>query len=148
MTKKKDQTTQELEEKIAELENSWKRALADYQNLEKRVIEERKEYIGFANRILISKLINVLDSLEILNKHTDDEGIKLIVKEFKQILSDEGLEEIKTEGEDFNMLVMEAAEMVEGESGKVIEVISKGYKLKDKVIRPAKVKVGLGKKED
>ena len=57
------------------------------------------------------------------------------------------VEEIEVAGKEFDMLVMEAVEMVEGENGKVVEVILKGYKLKNKVIRPVKVKVGLGKKE-
>lgn len=133
---------EELEQKIYELENNWKRALADYKNLEKRVTEEREEIFKFANQILISKLIFIMDSLEMLGDHLNDMGLNMILKEFRQILNDEGLEEIEAEGKDFDTGVMEAIEMIEGEEGKVIEVTQKGYMLRNKVIRPAKVKVG------
>lgn len=143
---KKENKITELEERIKELENNWKRALADYKNLEKRVAEEREEIVSFSNWVLVSQLIPLLDNLELVQKHTDDEGLKMIIKEFDQILKNEGLEEIQAEGKDFDPMIMDAVEMVEGEPNKVSEVNQKGYKLKDKLIRPAKVKVG--KKED
>jgi molecular chaperone GrpE len=131
-------------ERMKELENNWKRALADYKNLEKRVAEEKQEGLVFSNLILISQLIPVLDNLEMLEKHIDDTGMKLVVKEFKQILQNEGLEEIETQGKEFDPNLMDAIEMIDGEPNIVIEVLQKGYKLKDKLIRPAKVKVGKG----
>jgi molecular chaperone GrpE len=79
------QKNTELEEQIQELENNWKRALADYKNLEKRVAEEKEGIVSFSNLVLISELIPVLDNLEMLEKHIDDIGLKLVVKEFKQI---------------------------------------------------------------
>ncbi len=135
-------------EKINELENNWKRALADYKNLEKRVSEDRVEIVRFANRTLILKMIWVLDNLEALEKHSDDDGIEMILKEFRQILVDEGLEEIDTEGKKFDESEMEAIELVDGDEGKVIEEVQNGYKLHNKIIRPAKVKVGQPTKEN
>jgi molecular chaperone GrpE len=140
-----DNTQQNTElERVKELENNWKRALADYKNLEKRVAEEKQDGLAFSNMILISQLIPVLDNLEMLEKHIDDKGMKLVVKDFKQILQNEGLEEIDTQGKEFDPFNMDAVEMIEGKPNKVIEVLQKGYKLKDKLIRPAKVKVGKG----
>lgn len=136
------------EEKIKELVNNWKRALADYKNLEKRVAEDHVEIVRFANRTLILKLLWVLDNLEALEKHSNDNSIEIILKEFRQILIDEGTEEIEADGKDFDESEMEAIELVDGDEGKVIEVTQKGYKLHNKVIRPAKVKVGQPKKEN
>jgi molecular chaperone GrpE len=132
---------------IDELTNNWKRALADYKNLEKRVAEDRLEVVRFANRTLILKLLAVFDNLEVLQKHSEDEGIEMILKEFRQILNDEDLQEIEAEGKKFDEAEMEAVELVDGKEGKVMEVTQKGYKLHKKVIRPAQVKVGQSKKE-
>lgn len=135
-----------LEDKISELENNWKRALADYQNLEKRVAVEKSDIIEYSNRVLISKLLFIVDSLEMMVMHIDDAGLKMILKEFEQILKDEGVEKIETLGLDFDENTMDAIELVEIEDkkqiNKVMEVSQKGYKLKNKILRPAKVKVG------
>ena len=131
-----------LEERIAELENNWKRALADYKNLEKRVAEERDSLKDFANLVFVSRLLPVLDNLQMVEAHVSDDGLKYTVKEFKQILEDEGIKEINPKGEDFDATTMEAIETVEGEDGKVVEVLRNGYMLKNKSVRPARVKVG------
>ncbi len=132
----------ELEAKIVEVENNWKRALADYKNLERRVNEEKDAVMDFANLVLISQLIPVVDNLELLQQHSNDTGIKMIVKEFKQILKNNGLEEINPINEVFNPDNMEAVETKEGEPNKVLSVEQKGYILKNKLIRPARVIVG------
>ncbi len=143
-----DEQIIELQEKVVELENNWKRALADYSNLQKRFAEERQSIVKFANSTLILRLLSVLDNLEMLQLHSEDEGLKLVVKDFSQTLQEEGVTEIKVEGAFFDSTLMDAIEMVEGEEGKVTEVCSKGYILKDKVLRPARVKVGKGVKKD
>lgn len=135
-----------LEDKISELENNWKRALADYQNLEKRVAQEKSDIIKYSNRVLILKLLFIVDSLEMMATHIDDEGLKMILKEFEQILKDEGVEEIEALGLKFDQNTMDAVELIEVKNkkqvNKAIEVSQKGYKFKDKILRPAKVKVG------
>jgi molecular chaperone GrpE len=143
-----DDKAAKLEERVGELENNWKRALADYKNLEKRVAEEKEAFVTFSNLILISRLLSVLDNLEMLEKHIDDTGLKLTIRDFKQILTDEGLTEVEALGKDFDPDVMDAIESVEGEENKVVEVTQKGYKLKDKLVRPARVKVGKNNKEE
>ncbi len=129
-------------EKIAELENNWKRALADYQNLQKRVGEEREEIVRFANSMLILRILPILDNLYLMQKHNDDEGLRMTISEFERILVEEGVEEIDSEGKEFDAEKMDALEMVEGEENKVMEVVQKGYMYKNKVLRPTRVKVG------
>ncbi len=133
---------------IEDLTNRWKRALADYQNLEKRYEKERSDFVQFANANLILKLLGILGHLERAAEHVKDDGLNLVITEFKRVLIGEGLEEIKCLGEDFNPNLMEAVEVIEGKEGnKVAEVISKGYLLKGKVLLAAKVKVCKGKIE-
>jgi molecular chaperone GrpE len=139
---KEQNKIKELEEKIAELENSWKRALADYKNLERRTIEDRETFLNFSNEALIRSLLPILDHLEMLTTHLSDEGLNMIVKDFKHLLSIEGVEEIETTDKEFDPETMDAIETVEGDPNKVIEVITKGYYLKSKLLRPARVKVG------
>ncbi len=125
-----------------ELENNWKRALADYKNLERRVEEEKDLFAKFANTALIMRILPILDNLHAVCIHNNDEGLKMIIKEFEKILNEEGVKEIKAEGEKFDPKLMDAIEIVEGKKDKVVEVTQKGYTLKGKVIRPARVKVG------
>ncbi|RJR26890.1 nucleotide exchange factor GrpE [candidate division WWE3 bacterium] len=138
----------ELEEKLTEMENNWKRALADYRNFQKRTEEEKVAFIEFANETLIRKILPVLDNLEVLNKHIEDTGLKMITKNLAQVLEDEGVAEIEVVSKDFDPSVMDAVEMTEGEENKVIEILNKGYFLKDKLLRPARVKVGSGQKKE
>ncbi|NMB70492.1 nucleotide exchange factor GrpE [candidate division WWE3 bacterium] len=140
------QEKEELTGKCIDLENNWKRALADYRNLQKRVEEEKMDFIQYATSTLVRRFLGVLDNLEMLNKHTNDAGLQMIVKELKQVLSDEGLREIEAENQEYDLNTMEAIEMVAGEKNLVTEVLQKGYFLKDKLIRPARVKVGNGEK--
>jgi molecular chaperone GrpE len=141
----KNQTKiKELEDRISELENNWKRALADYKNLERRTAEEREAFINYSNETLVRSLLPVIDNMETLTKHIADQGLKMILQDFDHVLENEGVEEIETIQKDFSQDTMEAIEIVEGEKNKVIEVISKGYYLKGKLLRPARVKVGKG----
>jgi len=139
-----DETIKELTEKLSEAEGNWKRALADYKNLVDRTNKERAQYVDFANEIILSKFLSVYDSLDMLGKYNQDQGLALTIKQFGQVLKDSGLEEIEALGKDYSLETMEAVEMVEGEKDKVIEVLSKGFYLKSKLLRPARVKVGKG----
>lgn len=133
-----------LEEKVSEMEGNWKRALADYKNLVDRTNKEKKQFIEFANEVLVLKLLAVYDSLEMLGKYNPDQGLLLTIKQFEQVLKEEGLKEIEALGKDFNTSEMEGIEMVAGEKDKVVEVLTKGFYLKEKLLRPARVKVGNG----
>jgi molecular chaperone GrpE len=133
-----------LQEKVSEMEGNWKRALADYKNLVDRTNKEKKQFIEFANEILILKLLAVYDSLEMLGKYSSDQGLQLTIKQFEQVLKEEGLKEIEALGRIFDTQEMEGIEMVAGEKDKVTEVLTKGFYFKEKILRPARVKVGNG----
>lgn len=136
-----------LEVKLSEMEENWKRALADYKNLEKRVSEEKTLLVDFANSVLVENLLPILDNFTMLEKHTNDEGIKMSIKEFINVLKSSGLKKIEVSvNDDFDPNTMDAVESGPGQKNKVLEVIREGYYFKDKLIRPASVKVGQGKK--
>ena len=134
--------------KPQELEDQLKRALADYQNLEKRVEEERKLLSKLSASLLIEKLLPVLDNLEKAQVHLKDDGLEIVIKQFKEILTGEGVEEIAAEGAQFNPHYHEAIETKQGEHDNVVvKVLTKGYKIEDTIIRPAKVIVSKKKVE-
>ena len=133
-------------EKLVDLELKWKRALADYANLEKRIDKEKEVFVKFSNAQLLQRLLPILDDLERAEQHLKDQGLALAISKFKEILQKENLTEIKTQGEEFNPELMEATEIVKGPKNRVVEVINKGYLLNNKVLRVAKVKVGNGEK--
>lgn len=134
--------TDELKKQLEEVTNNWKRALADYQNLEKRTKEEKEEFVKFANKNLILQLLPVLDTFDKLEEHLKDDGLALIVKQFRDILLSKGLKKIEVLGRDFSPEEMECVEVEEGEENKVLKETRPGYKMKDKIIRPAQVIVG------
>lgn len=138
----KKEKTEEFNNKVNELENKWKRALADYQNLEKRLNDEKEQVIKFANFGLIYDILPVLDSLEEAENYIKDNGLDLCIKKFKDILKGCGVIEVECLGRDFNADTMEAIDMKEGEQNKVLKIHKKGYMLRDKVLRPAQVIVG------
>ena len=143
--KKEKKSIEELQEKVAALEENWRRALADYHNLEKRISDQKKSYIQLANLSLIDKLLAVLDDLDRALEHIRDKGLKLVREQFIEVLVSEGVKEIEVEGKHFDPETMDCVEMVPGPKNKVMSVQLKGYSLKDHVIRPAKVEVGIGK---
>ena len=125
-----------------ELENQLKRALADYQNLERRVSEERTLLGQLTSAIVIEKFLPVLDNLQSAQTHLNDHGLNLVIKQFKDVLASENVEEIQAEGQQFDPNLHEAAEVVEGTGQElVVKVLANGYKINDRVIRPAKVVV-------
>lgn len=125
-----------------EFENQLKRALADYQNLEKRVILEKSEWIKLANKNLLLKLLPGLDSLMLAQKHTQDKGISLSISQILNAFSQEGVKKIETLGQIFDPRYMEVLTTVKGEEGKVVEELKAGYTLYESVLRPAQVVVG------
>jgi molecular chaperone GrpE len=134
---------------------NWQRAQADFINFKRRMEQERSETAKAANAMLMLNLLPVLDDLERalesvsvkLAGLTWVDGIHLIYRKLLAILEGYGLSEIKALGEPFDPNLHEAVLYGEGEEGKVIEELQKGYKLYDRVIRPAMVKVGKAKEE-
>lgn len=145
---KKD-NIKELEDRITSLEDQLKRAVADYQNLEKRITEGRSELTKWVTSDLLTKLLPVLDHLEkALDGVTEEEkksgwfkGVELAVKEFKGVLQSEGLDEIPADGV-FDPSLHEAVDTMIGDDNIILKVIRKGFRLNGKVLRPAQVVVG------
>jgi molecular chaperone GrpE len=142
----------EEREKAQAYMQSWQRAAADYQNFKRRVEEERSETARFANASLIINLLPLLDDLERALQNVDIalsgltwvDGIRLIHRKFQSVLEMAGVTEIEADGHPFDPAVHEAVAQVPGPEGKIVSVAQKGYRLGDRVIRPAMVVVGKG----
>ncbi|MDY3738673.1 MAG: nucleotide exchange factor GrpE [Peptoniphilaceae bacterium] len=137
------------ENQIDEYKDKYQRLLADFSNYKQREEKNKVEFKKYAIEGLVEKMLPVLDSFDraLENVDKDDsfvKGIKLTRDEFWKILSNEGLEEIESDNVKFDPTLHQAvlAEDCEGvESGFVSETFQKGYKIGNKVIRPAMVKV-------
>lgn len=150
---KLQQSLDEAEARITDLQDKYLRLSAEFDNYRKRTIKEKSEIIKTAAEKTITAILPVLDDMEraLLNMQKSDdaqalrEGMELINAKFLKILSQEGLNKIETEGADFNTDFHEAIAMVpapsEDQKGKVLDCVQTGYKLNDKVIRHAKVAV-------
>lgn len=144
----------EMQEKNAELQDRYLRQAAEFDNYRKRTMKEKAELIKSAAEKLMVAELPVIDdmdrALENMEKGADAEacieGFKLIVQKFKNILTQQGLEKIETEGQDFDTDFHEAIALIpaptEELKGKILDCVQQGYKLGDKVIRHAKVAVG------
>lgn len=128
-------------EELEEVDAKYKRALADYQNLEKRVRDERSGYVLRANEQMLLRIIPVLDTLMLAKKHDDNPTLAVSISQFLDVLKSEGVTKIETEGKPFDPHLMEGLEKVE-DGDIVVEEIRPGYMLYDKLLRPAQVKVG------
>lgn len=138
----------ELEQKLEETNSKYLRALADYQNLERQTVGWKEEFTKYANMGLIRKQLEVLDDLEKALKHLQDEGLKLIIGKLKNILSEEGLEEIDILGKEFDPNLAEVVSTKPGDKDNIIvEILQKGYRIGEKVVRPAKVVVLINNQE-
>ena len=150
---------QELEEakaQAAEYLDGWQRARAEFANYKKRNEQERQELFKLANTTLITKLLPIFDDFERafqtlpsnLLSLTWIDGVALIYRRLQAILEAEGLTLIETEGQSFDPLLHEAVtyeESAEHEEGQIIDEVQRGYKLGDRILRPALVRVAKGK---
>ena len=135
---------EELEQEKQDLQEKCDRALADYHNLQQRKEEEKKEFTKYSNEKLLQELLPVFDNLKISLQHVSEEdrenawvkGVEYVVKQFREVLQENGVEEIEAEGKEFDHERMEA---VEGKGDKVKKEVKPGYMLNGKVIIPAKV---------
>lgn len=139
---KLEKEIKELRGQITALDDKFKRTLADYQNQEKRYTAQKSIIFKLANEALLDKILPILDDLERAKTHLNDVGLNHVIKQFHQVLSGEGLFLIESDGADFDPETMDCAEVVAGPKNKVVKTVVKGYRLYDKVLRPAKVEVG------
>lgn len=134
---------QSLQDQVSSTETNWKRALADYQNLVKRVESDKKDFVTYATANLVSKFLPSLDILKLAATHSSDPGVKMAVNQLHDVLISEGLEVIDPQlGDTYNHTLHECVEtLTGGPENAVAEILSKGYKIEDFIIRPARVKV-------
>lgn len=130
------------------LKNQLARALADYDNLRKRVEREREEVGKLAKAMIVARLLPIYDMIEGAQKHLKDSGLAITIEEFIKVLKEEGIEKILVNaGDKFDEELHEAVEVIgqagqKGSEEKISEVILSGWRLTDgPVIRHAKVKV-------
>ncbi len=141
-----------LEQKCALFEHSWKRALADYQNLQKEVARERGEMAQYAVLRVVERFLPVVDNFKVAMSHmpkSDDKavvnwamGVGFIEKQLDEAMKDLGLTPIKTQGETFDATKHEAVgeEPADGcATGTIVKEVQAGYMINGKVVRPAKV---------
>lgn len=146
---------EELENQNAELKDKYMRAMAETENIRKRVAKEKIDIIKRANKDLLLSLLNFMDNFERAIKAGENnpdiqnseyyKGIELIHKQFIDFIHDNGVEEIECLGGEFDPNMHEALTVVEipdCENEKIVEVYAKGYKLNDELLRTAKVIVG------
>lgn len=144
MKKRTDtQHTEHLTKEFEEWKGKYLRALADYQNLEKRMQAVRQGEARFAAKNLIIKILPVLDTLQKADKLLNDQGLKLALKQLQDTLTSEGIEKIQVIDKKFDPQAMECFEVVESDKeNEVIEEVRAGYTMFGKVVRVAQVKVG------
>ena len=130
--------------------DALQRLKAEFDNYRKRVARDQQELAARAHERLVKELVPVLDDLERALTHEGDidEGVRLIHRQLSESLSKEGLTEIETEGK-FDPHTQEAllSQPSETEEGTVIQVLQKGYRLGDRVLRPARVVISQGAAE-
>ncbi len=150
-----EQLTQ-LERETHELKETLLRKMAEFENLKKRTAREKEEAVRYGTAEVLTRLLEVLDNFdralqvepdsEGFDVHSFYEGMKLIAKHLLDSLKGEGLMEIDPKGEPFDPFFHEAMMREASEDfpdNTVVEVFQKGYKLKDRLLRPARVKVAL-----
>ena len=152
-------TKAELEQRLAELEAArdsaiadLQRVAADFENYRKRTARDHEALIARASERLVKELLPVLDDLEralvAAAEHEEaklEEGVKLVHRELAQVLAKEGLVAVETDGKfdphEHEALLTQPSDV---EEGAILEVIQKGYRLGDRVLRPARVVVSSG----
>ena len=141
-----EQEEQQQEEQ--EVDDRLLRLAADFENYKKRAARERQEYVAFANERLLKELLPILDDLEraldSAEQHEEaqlEDGVRLVYRSLASLLERHGVHQIPTDGK-FDPHVHEALlahPSEDAETGAVIDVVQKGYKIGDRVVRPARV---------
>jgi len=148
---------EELKARAAKADEHWDRLLrttADLDNYKKRAAREKQEAIKYANEALVEKLIPVLDNFEMAlaaaqtasggTAQSLQQGVAMIHQQLRNALAEAGLEEIIAAGQPFDPMWHEAVsqqESAELPEGQVLQQLRKGYKLRDRLVRPATVVV-------
>ncbi len=153
-----EQAEPTAEEQIAEWRERAMRSAADLENFRKRMEREKREARCYANQLLLEELLPVFDNFQmgLQAAAADSEsmiyrGMEMVKKQLDEFLSSQGVEEIRAEGEIFDPSVHEAVsqeECSDSEEGKVLRVIRRGYRMSDRLLRPANVVVARAPEPD
>ncbi|MFD2657221.1 nucleotide exchange factor GrpE [Gracilibacillus thailandensis] len=141
-----------LQQEKNELQDRLLRVQAEYDNFRKRTKKEKEADLKYKSQSVVTELLPVLDNFErALQVEIEDkaakgvvEGLEMVYRQLKTVLENEGVTEIETDGQTFDPNIHQAVMQVEEEgyeSNQIVETMQKGYQLKDRVIRPAMVKV-------
>jgi molecular chaperone GrpE len=153
-TDRVSQEVRAVEEKLAEMQDKYIRLSAEFDNYRKRTLREKMDMSKYAGENLLLAIIPLMDDFERAIKHMDTAsdcgalraGIDIIYGKFSDFLKQNGVKEIESLNNNFNVDLHEAVAKVpvdeEDKKGKVIDVVLKGYYLQDKVLRFSKVVVG------
>jgi len=153
MSSKQDKThKQDSEAEKNNFEDLYKRALADYHNLQKQTVKEREEFADYIKGSLIMNFLPVYENLKAAINHADKnnhdnwlQGIMYVVKQFEDVLVSNGTVIINPVNEEFNPIEHEAIKRIktnnENENNKIAKVVQEGYKMGDRIIQAAKVEV-------
>ncbi|WP_163537798.1 nucleotide exchange factor GrpE [Gracilibacillus sp. YIM 98692] len=142
----------QLQAEKDELQDRLLRVQAEYDNFRKRTKKEKEADLKYKSQSIVTEILPVLDNFErALQVQIEDEaaksvveGLEMVYRQLKTVLENEGVKEIETENQTFDPHLHQAVMQVEKEgyeSNQIVETLQKGYQLKDKVIRPAMVKV-------
>jgi molecular chaperone GrpE len=152
-----DKAPEQQPDELAELKDRYVRLAAEFENARKRNERERIEFVKYANEGLISEFLDILDDLERTvqaakaNHHEQDallKGIEMVMGRIQDMLKRHNVQPIKAVGEKFDPHQHEILMLVDSDEykeGTIIEEFQKGYRLGDKVVRTAKVKVAKPK---
>lgn len=149
---------EELKSRAAKADENWERLLrttADFDNFKKRAAREKQDAIRYANEALLEKLVPVLDNFDAAlsaaqttsggaGQSSMQAGVAMIFQQLKKVLTESGLEEVDAASQKFDPNLHEAVsqqESAETPEGQVVQQLRKGYKLRDRLLRPATVVV-------
>lgn len=138
----------EMDEKLATLNDKYLRLYSEYENYRKRTNAEKADLLLNGSRETIKAILPVVDDLErAMAANADDEGLRLIYNKFMKILGQKGLKAMECQGEKFDEGLHEAITRIPAttpeQKGCIVDVVEKGYYLNDKVLRYAKVVVAF-----
>lgn len=148
-----DETLVKLQQEVEEYKNKYLRALADAENLKKRLMKEKQEMVRFGVENVVAEILAPIDNFENALKHAQGSsaevknwaiGFEMILSQLKEVLSNHGIAPFDSVGEKFDPHLHEAVEVEETddvEEGTIVQEFIKGYRCGERPIRPARVKV-------
>jgi molecular chaperone GrpE len=148
---------QALEQEKAQLEERFLRLQADFDNHRKRTLREKQEALSYGHENVVKDVLGVVDNLDRAIEHATAssgadfegmlQGVELVRRELLAVLAKHGVSSIEAEGEGFDPNVHEALAQMEDEqvpAGRIVRMLQKGYRLRDRLLRPARVMVSKG----